>query len=609
MLKRLPNYYFEIPDEVDEDGRFAKFDEKTGRNLDKLHILGQLITLFQNLLCVVLILALGTTQVIRDTGSYLPETADLPNFPFYLRLAHDVTLQNVECYVTNSAVKYSEFVEVSYNLSEACEWVEKDLSKPVLNISTPGYIPKSQLGKQSACRSHDEREFLCEMVKDNCNSGRGQIEGMIDEFLNTQVATTKLQTDEVIQELITEALRAKLNALLKNIQLPYQAVTSWAAINMPYVYSYLQALLNHQQAMKLRFNETEVKFNADVERECQRASNNTCAFENIGNNVCNWECNIPECLNDGSDCFNYWHLRKEGPNVWWDSFERSYRGFAPLQMSYVNDLDPDYDYRTCYSKSSCESLTLFSAPSKPFLDFDADTCGNPKTWFTTLPKIDSDERRNNKIRAAESKYLDVINTMRLDGITIPESRPDSNPPYQTLNINACDPYAKILNAGGARHAPTDIYSAASLKAWRMYYLDIYNAIKTACNGTDDLWADCNLRSMQYLQREGRYHHYIQFMHADFSWFVSTVKENSGSFYDFNLHASLKRVGNVSDIFPKISFERYYNASRVSNCSYLKLTTLKADVILLIFLGLVGGIFSMTSTLGGTLYSVLRKILI
>ena len=50
---------------------------------------------------------------------------------------------------------------------------------------------------------------------------------------------------------------------------------------MPYIYSYLQALLNHQQAMKLRFNETEVKFNADVERECRRVSNNICAFENI----------------------------------------------------------------------------------------------------------------------------------------------------------------------------------------------------------------------------------------------------------------------------------------------------------------------------------------
>ena len=99
-------------------------------------------------------------------------------------------------------------------------------------------------------------------------------------------------------------------------------------------------------------------------------------------------------------------------------------------------------------------------------------------------------------------------------------------------------------------------------------------------------------------------HYL--LEAEWAWVVATVRENSGTFLDLSLDATLKHNSSGYAVSIDLDYEKYFNDSRVKSCSYSKKVEADSKSIASIVLGVIGGIVSLSNLFGAATYGFLRK---
>ena len=601
----LPNNFVEPTIGVQDT--VPTYDSVVARNYHAFGIAGKVATLFQYVVIIVGVIAIVTARALQ--GAEVSFTTNKPSYIQYLKLAQDGDVLNLECTTTNTTLTYGAFSELTFEQSSVCDTVVEDLKLQKLNDARygpgdGGYVPKSQMGNTSACKTTASRTNMCNLIKENCETGKVQLDALVNRILSASLISPTAATNEFLSKTLSIQTNLTFQASLDSARESLRTTRKWAADNMPTIYGYMQMHANAIQALRLSTGDDSTLSGA-INTECARASGGLCSISDIGDGQCDDHCNIAECLFDGSDCIDFEQLESSGPNVKYtydatlDDYVETYNGYAALALGNV--LRTNSDYTWCGPEGGantnwCMSHAVLSLQTNAIQSFDVDTCANPATWVKRRLVNRTETQIQSEIQWAN--YTQFADFFRIDNVTIPSNKPPGNPPYQTTDAFTCD---RHYNAFTKSSYPS--VSADTLWAWFEHMRDASRKVVDACNGNDPAFSDCTLTNL------------LTVATSDVQWFmlelklgsiINTAIENSGTLLELGLDASLKRNASGYAVFPTVNHTKYYEFAGVTSCTYTKKLRPEPAAVVTVVLGVIGGITTVSKYVGIVVYTLGKR---
>lgn len=616
FLDYLPNNYIEKTNDVHEG--VPHYDDAIGRNFHELSAAGRVATMLQYATILVAVIAIVTSRAL--IGAEVAFTLNKPTYEDYMSLEENEDVLNLQCDTSNSTLIYNEFAKVEYEQSGVCDWVVADLQKNKLD--TVNDATRTQMRSMSVCKQSSTSLYMCQMVKENCEKGKNQIDALVERVLSASLALPTLASRAFLEQTLKIQTNLTIQASLDSARDAQETVNNWASDNMPVLYGYLQNHMNAIQA--LRYHGTDTELQTVVGNECPSA----CTAANIGDGACDSNCNVPECLYDGGDCMTHTSILDSGPNVNVDfnwntfQFEEKFVGFPAIALGNPEDVNPAYAANTCVNSSRSDDLSydsdatndrpycgdfpLLSIPTNAFNLFDADMCANSSSWSERLTVDRTAGQIQSQRDWGEYSYYEGLFTV--DNVQIPDNKPDGNPPYATTLSFSCDRHLNRLSVGGYAE-----FTADRMMEWANHYRAMSRKVADECDGTQEDFSDCTtltyydsstyeagLLSLTYASEQEF------FLEIERGAIINMAIENSGSLAELALDASLKKNASGFAIFPTTDHEKYFNYAGVTSCKYTKKLKPEPGALTTVILGVIGGIVNLSTYVGVGFYVFSKK---
>ena len=613
MLSLIPNSYPELPTRA-EFGK-AAFDDDVGDNYDKLVKMGKISTILRYVIALVVLLVLMVSEILRN--SEVLYTVKSPSFAVHNELKSDAANRNFVCRTQNAALKYGDFLNASFELHQSCDWVVKDLLKPQHpgggwnEDNIPGFI-NALRANVSACRSTElspSRMHTCLALRDGCNKGSSSLSRVLEQLEATLLPTTTLLEEDTLGAIVSTLLNSTVESVLQSSRQSTDTVLSWASHSMPRLYAYLRIHRYRIQALSYKSGNDAVLV-ADVNAKCTGriygdGTLTPCVKTKIGDGTCDRDCMTAGCLYDGGDCFgNGSNNEITEPQVLSDHYtydSENLMGYDPVSWSG--------SYKGRPFDGGALEHNFLSHTDGSMQTFDNSSCGDNTTWANT---VEMDYYGEGVVQ-----QVIYINTSALNSFLLSQGYSIAVPPVPVTwgsthpSINhmipifeqktfSCDSWVRAHQA--ISYANMTSFEIAK---WMEYYDKVGSAAATLMSTCAvDLYIYCPVSNAFY-SNELKYYS-IGAVDANWAWMSATVKENSGSVLDLMLDAALKRNSSGYAISAPISYEHYYNAAQVEECSYTQSVRTSSAALLSIIFGLIGGIFALSETIGLIIYTVLRR---
>ena len=609
MVGMFPNSYKELPTRADY-GK-AAFEDDVGEHFEKLDRAGKFSTFVRYLVAVIALVALMVSEILRDSN--VVYTVASPNYEKYMALKSNAANRNVVCRTKNAALKYGDFISTTFESHESCDWVAKDLLKDqhhglgFRSENLPGYYYALD-GNISACKSTEmspSRMHTCLALKDGCEKGAASLNRVLQQLEETLMPTTTLLEENTLNAIVGVLLNSTVDGVLQATRQSSDTVKQWASHNMPRLYAYMRIHRARIQALSYREGSDSTLVNEvndkcvdyqtewyDESYDVSGINSFSCDKTKIGDGSCDHDCNRPACLYDGGDCEGRDSYQITEPQV---ALYGEINGYAPLSWSGT------------YAKAGAAVTHYFMSQTDADMHtFDNATCGDNSTWANTV-EVDYDAEgiiqqviyvNTSAMSEFLKKYDHSITTP-----TLPSRWPSTQVPVFDKKTFSCDSWVRALHAISYTNM-----SSTEIASWVQYYKDLGAAAKkmiSVCSQSSlENYGQCPTYEGFDLLNLRAYT--IGAVDANWAWLSATVNENSGSIMNLILDAGLKRNSSGYAISAPVSYEKYYTAAQVDECTYTRSVRTSSAALLSIVFGLIGGIFTLSNSIGLFMYSVIRK---
>ncbi|CEG01259.1 Notch domain [Ostreococcus tauri] len=598
VVGMFPNSYKELPTRADY-GK-AAFEDDVGEHFEKLDRAGKFSTFVRYLVAVIALVALMVSEILRDSN--VVYTVASPTYEEYVALKSNAANRNLVCRTKNAALKYGDFISTTFESHESCDWVAKDVLKDehhglgftVENL--PGYYYALD-GNISACKSTEmspSRMHTCLALKEGCEKGAASLNRALNQLEATLMPTTTLLEDNTLNAIVGVVLNSTVDGVLQATRQSSDIVKQWASHNMPRLYAYMRIHRARIQALSYRAG-NDFELVNEVNGKCVDyqigSSTHSCDKTKIGDGSCDYACNRPACLYDGGDCEGQDSFQITEPQV---AKYGGINGYAPLSWSGT------YTKGSQYTGAALQH-NFMSQTDADMYTFDNATCGDNSTWANTV-EVDYDAEGiiQDVYRVNTSAMSEFLKTYgySITPPTLPSRWPSTQVPVFDKKTFSCDSWVRALHAISYTNM-----SSTEIASWVQYYKDLGAAAKTMISACSD-YSQCP--SFTGFDRLNLRPYTIGAVDANWAWLSATVNENSGSVMNLILDAGLKRNSSGYAVSAPVSYKQYYTAAQVDECTYTRSVRTSSAALLSIVFGLIGGIFTLSNSIGLFMYSVIRK---
>jgi len=442
------------------------------------------------------------------------------------------------------------------------------------------------------------------MVQKNCEYSL-KIQKEAELRLERSLLPFSSLADKNLLQLTVNAQKDNIvEAMVSGLKSPESIIKQWSSANLPRLTGFINVLFTTVRGLRFRQHtstEIDTNFTLHVTKECKEIA--SCEpTSQIGDGICQEVCNIPECLYDGGDCLSL-DLGKD-PTYTVNTDTSDFRKYKQRGFTQIAWQAPGFANTRNFSL--IVNQTMDSLPNE-FEYFDKEhVCGDPNSWYEYHKvKIEGDTQKLRRIIDKLINHPAMDNLLEANpNIKIPPEPSEAFP--QKINMMySCDNFPNIL----APSPYAETLSVSDMETWLDWANDIMAFLRGGVLNPNEVglsshYSDELGEQIEEFEREVYYP-------LKYARVVKLATENSGSFYDLNLDASLNKLPNEKmedreyDVAATVNYKKYFENSGLLSCTYTKKFKIEPSAVVAVVVGIIGGVTSGCAFLAQLLYLVLK----